>query len=383
MIKITDSGFLSLLQTKKYKSALRDEHGKLNINGSYLDETAPAVLNKTKMDIRNQFQVANLKGIEAFTHLKHLKIEGWYLEEFPTLPPQLETLIIKGVLSTIRLTKLPSTLKRLVIDRDFDTAILPQGLVYLNCSRAEITTLSNLPNTLKELDCSDNHLKYLTHLPECLELLDCSENKITALEELPCSLKTLNCSNNQLTRLTGLPKQLETLDCSYNKIRTLDNIPPSIQTCYCNNNQVSQLPIFPKAAHVDFSNNPLKKVTSYFAGKKEDHFNLKLVLLEALSTSDKKLAQALLEQANKGTLKNYIQSLSLSKKQLASITSLTFDGGHHIYRLLDPHWDGEDDTYTVSVLDGIDELKNLKSVICIALVEDAVMDAFYLKGWLE
>tara|TARA_Y100000588_G_C13974212_1_gene804338 strand:- start:446 stop:817 length:372 start_codon:yes stop_codon:yes gene_type:complete len=57
-----------------------------------------------------------------------------------------------------------------------------------------------LPNSLKELYCSDNDLNFLPTLPDSLEILDCSDNKLIYLIDdynslsfiqLPNSLKIL------------------------------------------------------------------------------------------------------------------------------------------------------------------------------------------------
>jgi Leucine-rich repeat (LRR) protein len=61
--------------------------------------------------------------------------------------------------------------------------------------------------------------KELTELPDDidkytnLEKLNCSYNKITSLDNLPPTLKELNCRVNQITSLDNLPPKLEVLYC--------------------------------------------------------------------------------------------------------------------------------------------------------------------------
>ena len=68
----------------------------------------------------------------------------------------------------------------------------------LNLSDKGLTSLPELPDSLKELSCSKNNLTTLPELPDSLEKLDCWNNNLTSLPELPDSLKELYCSENNL-----------------------------------------------------------------------------------------------------------------------------------------------------------------------------------------
>ena len=69
-----------------------------------------------------------------------------------------------------------------------------------------------------------------------LKILDCSENKLTSLDNLPQTLKNLYCGYNEITSLDNLPPTLEILICVCNKITSLDNLPPSLEYLSCVNN---------------------------------------------------------------------------------------------------------------------------------------------------
>ncbi len=61
-----------------------------------------------------------------------------------------------------------------------------------------ITSISNLPDSLRFLGCGQNQITSLDNLPDTLERLLCRNNKITHFNKLPKNLKRLNCENNPL-----------------------------------------------------------------------------------------------------------------------------------------------------------------------------------------
>jgi len=84
----------------------------------------------------------------------------------------------------------------------------------LNISWLNITSLPELPNSLKTLDCSDTQITSLPKLPQSLQALYCYNTQLTSLPELPNSLQKLFCFNTQITSLPELPDSLHTLYCS-------------------------------------------------------------------------------------------------------------------------------------------------------------------------
>lgn len=69
---------------------------------------------------------------------------------------------------------------------------------------------------------------------------------------------------------------------------------------------------------------------------------------------------------------DYLARYPLTEELLAKVTSLETDGGSEIYRYIEYFWDGETDDYTISSLDGIEALVNLKRVRFISMVHDDI-----------
>jgi len=63
------------------------------------------------------------------------------------------------------------------------------------------------------------NLTTLDNLPSTLRILDCGTNKITTLDNLPQELLELNCSHNQLTHLDNIPLSIEKLWCGGNRFK--------------------------------------------------------------------------------------------------------------------------------------------------------------------
>lgn len=129
-------------------------------------------------------------------------------------------------------------------------------------SEGEITSISNLPNTLEKLHISNQYLVEINDLPKNLVELDVHDNYLTVLDvhHLP-KLKLLNASNNKLEKLEKLPETLEELyidnneisqlilkdnlvlrilHCSNNKTILIDGLPPSLVDFQCENNPYIQ-----------------------------------------------------------------------------------------------------------------------------------------------
>ncbi|EDL3206216.1 hypothetical protein CQ872_02220 [Salmonella enterica] len=69
---------------------------------------------------------------------------------------------------------------------------LPESLRFLNCSSNELTALPTLPDALDSLYCYANRLETLPALPDGLQELGYIGNPLTTLPELPASLIILN-----------------------------------------------------------------------------------------------------------------------------------------------------------------------------------------------
>ena len=119
------------------------------------------------------------------------------------------------------LSKLPSTLKTLVLSRNKLTKL----------------DVASLPGDLKELIVSQNQLTELDllKLPRHLKCLNVFENKLTQLDvtKLPVTLTTLNAEDNNLSvmDLTRLPPTMHTLSLMSNNLREVDlsHLPPTME----------------------------------------------------------------------------------------------------------------------------------------------------------
>jgi hypothetical protein len=114
----------------------------------------------------------------------------------------------------------------------------------------EITSITNIPEKVRILECHNNLLEELRDLPESLEELRITHNLISALDLQKCkklikvhvsfnrlktltglseSLILLNCDHNQLVHLNlSTAIKLTTLDCDENPKLVLENIPETI-----------------------------------------------------------------------------------------------------------------------------------------------------------
>jgi Leucine-rich repeat (LRR) protein len=181
----------------------------------------------TTLDLSKQHLTELPKDIHLYTKLKKLYVSFNYLTELPNnLPPSLiEIRCYNNNLESLPDT-LPDSLEILSFDNidihddydvdDFGITIAESYRDYLE-NRNIITSLPNLPKTLKTLSCIYTDLKDLPEiLPPLLETLDCSGNELYKLPDIPHSLKILHCSNNQLMCLPDLPDTIEILYCEDN-----------------------------------------------------------------------------------------------------------------------------------------------------------------------
>ena len=209
--------------------------------------------NVTVINLNNQSNIVNLKGIENFPNLKEL-----YLYQCTSL----STLDIS---KNTKLEKLAVTNSKL---STLNVANNPQ-LTTLQCQMNQISilNLANNPN-LKELDCRGNKITGLD-LSKNTKLLsvDCHNNSLTGLNISTCkNLTYFNCSSNNFSKLdfSANPSlielycesnkltsidvskctRLEYLDCSNNYLSSI-NLDENVYltSLHCNNNNISSLSV--------------------------------------------------------------------------------------------------------------------------------------------
>lgn len=115
---------------------------------------------------------------------------------------------------------------------------LPNTLEKLHINNQYLVELSDLPKNLVELECRDNYLSHIdvSYLKK-LVILNVSNNKLEKLEKLPETLEELYCENNQISQLILKNNlMLRILHCSNNKTIIVDGLPPSLVDFKCENN---------------------------------------------------------------------------------------------------------------------------------------------------
>lgn len=74
------------------------------------------------------------------------------------------------------------------------------------------------------------------------------------------------------------------------------------------------------------------------------------------------------------------ESIAFTKDDLLKVENLTFDGGLEIYALMLPKWDGEDDTFDIHSIKGIEYLSNLKTVEYISIIDETLIEDIKKMG---
>ena len=137
---------------------------------------------------------------------------------------------------------------------------LPETLIELNCSNNQLTALPPLPPTLEVLIVRNNHLTSLNGLHENIIHIEADYNRLTSLPELPSQLNHLGCDYNNLTSLPPLPQSLRWLSCMVNPISTLPPLPPKLNLLNCAYNELESLPPLPtKLTWMQCGGNPLRE----------------------------------------------------------------------------------------------------------------------------
>lgn len=173
--------------------------------------------------------LTNLTGIEFFTNLQSLRVNG---NSLTTLNLNQNTALINlrcenNLLTTLNIDQLANL-------KDF------------NCEFNQLTSFNISQSTaLQRLYCNNNNLTTLnvSQLP-ALEILHCNFNSLTTLDVSTCiSLKNLQCSSNSLTTLNvSGASALEFLTCAINNLTSLDLSQNGFLTWLrCENNQLNNL----------------------------------------------------------------------------------------------------------------------------------------------
>jgi len=66
---------------------------------------------------------------------------------------------------------------------------------------------------------------------------------------------------------------------------------------------------------------------------------------------------------------DYFKNLDLSDELLRKVSSINFEGGNEIYRMIAPNWDGEDDTFQVRTIEDVSFTPNLYELVDSVLLD--------------
>jgi hypothetical protein len=115
-------------------------------------------------------------------------------------------------------------------------------------------------NHVETVELGEGEITSVKNLPESVKSFKCSRNLLTSLEGLPRDLETLICENNYLGRFDGAATQkLKVLHLSDNKLVEMENLPKDLEELYVNNNQIRVLNLedCPSLRTLHASNNPM------------------------------------------------------------------------------------------------------------------------------
>jgi hypothetical protein len=139
--------------------------------------------------------------------------------------------------------------------------------------KGNVTSISNLPKNLQILECTNQLLTYISNIPETITELNLHHNQIEMLilKNLK-NLKKLNLSNNHIESIEELPESIEELYLSNNAVYFLDLAEvPRLRILHVFNNQLITLKNVPSSIidlkvedgnpdiQISYSNMPVSK----------------------------------------------------------------------------------------------------------------------------
>lgn len=162
---------------------------------------------------------------QTFSNLKFLDIAEVGLRTLPTFPPNLQYLNVSQNLIG-HLDGVPATLTQLSCQACGLTGVLDASrfkfLRAFCCSTNDLSTLINLPSTLKSLHINSCGMTVIT-LPPSLKHLECIRNRLQTLD-LPPFLHALNCWGNPWTSPFSLIPRTLTELLIEDDLKLVDNL---------------------------------------------------------------------------------------------------------------------------------------------------------------
>lgn len=242
------------------KSQLKDNYVSADDNNQSITMTDEAIDN-TKSLYLSKKNITDLSGIENFTNLEILDVQGNEITSIEKVPGEkLKSLSVSKIenISDINLIENYNNLYCLEVDEssleeipdsmkkaskhlsfiEWTNGILKStawvkdfpNLLSLKLENNQISSLENMSSlsSLTSLDLSGNQIESLDEIGNCIELssLDISDNKVSNLDSISgLCLVTLYAANNNLTDISSLNLgKLTLLDVSNNNISDFDCI---------------------------------------------------------------------------------------------------------------------------------------------------------------
>jgi hypothetical protein len=218
---------------------------------------------------------------------------------------------------------------------DLDFSVLREtGFVFIETieiAEGEVTSIVNIPLTVKTLKCPKNLLVSLDNLPGSLTHLEIPDNYLTSFDFKPFNeLTYINVSHNQLENISNFPEavveihcqqnnlksldlrglnELKVLNVSNNNITIIDNMPENVTNFNIDNNPsiefrnseaIPSLEPNPKEEEAKQSINYLEALNDYFELKQQYETKLKKAIKEKYKSAPNKKEGRKLAQAVKG-----------------------------------------------------------------------------------
>ena len=254
---ISDTAFGSWLYGHGFSASMTGNSS----TGWLLDTTSSAVLTAVKINCSGG-SMENIRGIRYFKHLDTLICRYTPITSLTELPGSLRYLDCSHSNMSNSGYYIPSL------------AYVPHTLTYLDCSYTQMILLPVLDtSSLVYVNCS--HIRGVgtvarfPKLPPMTIRLICNNANIEVLDSLPSSLTYIDCSENNIGQLFQLPVNLDTLLCYYQVYQfagmtSIDSLPFGLRYLDCHNNSFSSFPSLPNAlTYLDFSNNSYSRLITH------------------------------------------------------------------------------------------------------------------------
>ncbi len=136
----------------------------------------------------------------------------------------------------------------------------------LSCQNLKSVPYIDPSLSIHTLILAGNQIKEITNIPETVVNLDLSENQIEKISGLPDKLETLDLYGNRISRITNLPVGIKILDLRNNLIKKVENIFGQIEKLNLAENLITKLPVkmaqWTKLKELDYRSNPIGSINA-------------------------------------------------------------------------------------------------------------------------